>query len=289
MTLFLSDLHLGRGSHQATAQAERDAVALLRANEESLLGQRGALYLVGDVFDEFIEYKHLIPKSAPRLVGLLAEWADRGARITYLVGNRDPWHLSFFRDHLGVRVARKGLLEKLEDADRGGRLAYIAHGDQEAIGTATARLRRIARHPALQRLYRMSLPGDTAFALARVVSRRFGSGGRPEPDVADHLETAARKRLRTTPAEIVVHGHSHTAACLLTPGGAYLNTGYWFGARTFGRFHDGVLSLMHWTDTGATTLHAIDLTSPEADTTSGTMSPDTSPSPAPHQRASRTS
>ena len=71
MTLFLSDLHLGRGTPEATRDADRDAAALLRAHEAELTAG-GTLVLLGDVFDQFVEYRHLVPKTAPRLAGAVA-------------------------------------------------------------------------------------------------------------------------------------------------------------------------------------------------------------------------
>ena len=123
LLLLVSDLHLGRGSRDDTRAAERDAVAMLRAHQAQVL-DGGALVLMGDVYDQFIEYRHLVPRAAPRLVGLVAEWCDAGAEVVYVVGNRDPWHIDFFERDLGARVVA-GAWETRRD----GRALYIAHGD----------------------------------------------------------------------------------------------------------------------------------------------------------------
>lgn len=246
VTLFLSDLHLGRGTPAATRAAERDAMALLRAHESDLLGPDGTLVLLGDVFDQFIEYRHLVPKSGARLVGLLADWADRGARILYVVGNRDLWHVDYFEREIGLTVLRDGATVRLD-----GHRTYIAHGDRETPGTGLAgrlslRFQPLLRAPAMARLYRTSLPGDAGFALARWVAYRFGSDGAPEPDATAALAQAAQERLRTTDAEVVAHGHVHEAVCTLGRDGAYLNPGYWFGDRTFGRLTPDGPTLFRW-------------------------------------------
>ncbi|NNF58937.1 MAG: UDP-2,3-diacylglucosamine diphosphatase, partial [Rhodothermaceae bacterium] len=95
MYLFLSDLHLGRGTDAESRAVERDAIAVLHAHEpavrEGAARENGGLFLVGDVFNQFMEYGSLIPKGFVRLQAVLAAWTDSRLPVTYLVGNRDPW------------------------------------------------------------------------------------------------------------------------------------------------------------------------------------------------------
>ena len=243
MLLLVSDLHLGRGTAAQSRAAERDAVALLRAHEGRVL-DGGTLVLAGDVFHEYVEYRHLVPKTAARLVGLLAEWADRGADVLYLVGNRDPWHIDFFGTEIGVRV-----LSGPATLEVGGQTVFVAHGDAYQRRTGP-RAERLLRSPWLARLYRNALPGDGAFALARWVSRTFGTDGAADPGVARDLRDAARGLL-TGPADVVVFGHSHQEALEETPDGTYINLGYWFGARTFARIDADGPALLRWSDGAA--------------------------------------
>lgn len=216
-------------------------MALLRAHESEIL-DGGTLVLMGDVYDQFIEYRHLIPKSAPRLVGRLAEWADRGAEIVYVVGNRDPWHLDFFARDVGVHV-----VDSVWTTRRDGRSLYIAHGDGRIPSERLSlRFQPLLRAPLMARLYRMGLPGDAGYAFARWTARRFGTDGAPDASVAEALAEAARQRLARTDADLVAFGHSHTAALNDVPGGTYLNPGYWFGERTFARIDADGPALFRW-------------------------------------------
>ena len=251
MTLFVSDLHLGRGTPAETAAAERDAVAMLRAHLPELTGDApGTLVLLGDVYDQFIEYRHLVPKVGIRLAAAVADLADAGVRVVYAVGNRDPWHLGFWRE-LGAELLGEGALLELE-----GRAVWVEHGDAldperrrlARGGRLAPRLHRLLRHPAVARLYRTALPGDAGFGLARFVAQRAGTDGAPDPAVDAALARAARARLDTTPAELVVHGHSHSAACAPGASGTYLNPGYWFGARAYARLDDHGPALLRWPD-----------------------------------------
>lgn len=248
MLLLLSDLHLGRGTPAQTRAAERAAVALLRAHERALVpgpgSDGGTLVLLGDVYDQYVEYRHLVPKGAARLVGALADLADRGAEVVYVVGNRDPWHVDYFEDEVGATVVH-GAWEGV----RGGRALYIAHGDgRRPSERLSLRLQPLLRAPLMARLYRMGLPGDAGYALARWVSRRFGTDGTPDPAAAADLAAAARDQLAASAADVVAFGHSHRAALEATPHGTYLNPGYWFGDRTFARIDADGPALFRWRD-----------------------------------------
>lgn len=259
LVLLLSDLHLGRGTPAQTRAVERDAVALLRAHEQEIVpgphgpsGGSGTLVLLGDVFEQYIEYRHLVPKGGTRLVGLLADWADRGAEIVYVVGNRDPWHVDFFEEEIGATLVR-GVWE----AEREGLALYIAHGDgRRPAERLSLRLQPLLRAPLMARLYRMGLPGDSGYALARWVSLRFGTDGTPDPVAVSDLAAEARRCLRTSGADVVAFGHSHRAALQTTDDGTYLNPGYWFGERTFARIDAEGPALLRWRDGRAVPLAA---------------------------------
>ena len=245
LLLLVSDLHLGRGTPAATAAAERDAVAMVRHYRDRLV-EAGALVLLGDVFDQYIEYRHLMPKTAPRLVGALAELADDGVEVVYTRGNRDPWHLDLF-EGLGVRV-----VDAWQTRHEGQDL-YIAHGDGHAPPRSLAerlahRSRPLLRAPFMARFYRMALPGDAGFALARWSARTFGTDGAPDPEDTHRLAHAARQRLAGTDADLVAFGHSHAAALDGGPDGTYLNPGYWFADRTFATVDADGPALWRWYD-----------------------------------------
>lgn len=247
MILFLSDLHLGRGTADASRAAERDALDLLRAHEPEVraAGAEGGLYLVGDVFDQFIEYRRLVPKGFARLQGLLAAWTDAGIPVTYVVGNRDPWHLDYFERELGVRVVPDAVTARLA-----GRDTYIAHGDGlDPSERVYNLLKPLLRHPLAYRLYRNLLPGDSGYRLARRIARQ--GNGTPDAPTVSALRRAARHRLASTPTDLIVFGHSHRAERSDWPEGTYLNPGYWFADRTFARLDAGGPTLLRWTGHGA--------------------------------------
>jgi UDP-2,3-diacylglucosamine hydrolase len=240
LVLFVSDIHFGHDDDARERAKEAALVACLRAHEPDV----EHLYLLGDVFDEYIEYRYLIPKGFIRFQALLAEWTDRGVPVTYLVGNHDPWHQDYFSRELGVDLRFDALTEPLYHHN-----VYMAHGDGLGAGDGLyRRLRPLLRHPVPVWLYRALLPGDSGFRLARWVQRTFGNDQVDEVTV-EALRAYAFDILSQRSADIVVLGHTHRPEHIIRPEGQYLNTGAWHDARTFACLDERGPVLRHWNGT----------------------------------------
>ena len=239
MILFFSDLHFGRLSPSDDRASERALVACLEAHAS----QTTHLILLGDLFEAWIEHRHLIPRPPARFFGLLAAWADAGKAITVFAGNHDPWHLSYFADTFGAT-----LVHDAQEATVHGRHLYLHHGDGLVRRGLYRHVRSLVRHPLPVWLYRHVLPADWGLGLARTLSRRF-HGPAIEVHQVEGLRGWARHVLATTAANTVVMGHSHYAECLSWPEGVYLNPGAWYQTQTFGVLEEsGTLAVQHWTD-----------------------------------------
>lgn len=237
MILFVSDMHFGRESRTRERADEAALIDCLRSYETVI----ERLYLVGDVFDEYIEYPTLIPKGFVRFQALLADWTDHGVPVTYLVGNHDPWHRSYFEEELGVRLLFNDTIEPLNDTS-----VYLAHGDGLAPTNGLyRRLKPWLRHPVPVWLYRSLLPADGGLRLARWFNRRFGNKA-IDPATVEALRIHARRVLNETPATFAVMGHSHQPEVKTWPEGTYCNTGSWKETRTFATLDGMDLKLLHW-------------------------------------------
>jgi UDP-2,3-diacylglucosamine hydrolase len=100
---FASDFHLGYPDHQTSLARERKVVAWL----ESIRNDAQVVFLVGDVFDFWFEYKNVVPKGFVRLLGKLAELSDSGIEIIVFAGNHDIWMFDYFTKELGIKVFRE--------------------------------------------------------------------------------------------------------------------------------------------------------------------------------------
>ncbi|NBB73592.1 MAG: UDP-2,3-diacylglucosamine diphosphatase [Bacteroidetes bacterium] len=247
MILFVSDLHFGQHDAATERAKEADLIRCLRAHEDDV----DHLYLMGDVFNEYIEYRYLIPKGWIRFQGLVAAWTDAGTPVTYLAGNHDPWHRDYFSRELGVRMVYDAVIEPTP-----GPVVYCAHGDAVATqSSAYPWLRPWLRHPIPVGLYRALLPGDAGFRLARWVSRAIHKD-EPDPDIIAALRDHAHAVVASTAATLAVMGHSHAPELITWAEGCYLNTGNWYESRTFGRLDDDGVRLLRWNGQRAVDIEA---------------------------------
>jgi UDP-2,3-diacylglucosamine hydrolase len=237
VVLFFSDIHLRYGRDR---EVERALIECLRSQEGSV----ERLYLLGDVFDEYIEYRHLVPKGFVRFQSILAEWSDRGIPVTYLIGNHDPWHRDYFERELGVRVCRGPILEPLVNHN-----VYLEHGDGVDPSDRTYRLLRPwLRHPLPVWIYRTLLPGDFGMGLAKWVNRVQGDEEIKESTI-NALRRHALNVLKETPADLVVMGHSHASDSVEWPEGRYVNPGSWRHTQTYAALDEQGLLLLRWNGT----------------------------------------
>lgn len=234
MVLFVSDMHFGPAPDR---ESEASLIRCLRSHQESL----HHLILGGDVFDAYIEYHTLVPKGCVRLMGCLAELADEGVRISYILGNHDCWHLDYFQSELDVRICPGTLT-----FDWHGVRVYAEHGDAVA-GTSPLRraVKGLLRNPALGTLYRTLMPGDFGMRLALFIKRRLDARGE-SPRTADILRDHARNVLENNACDLVMLGHSHRAELHSWPAGTYINAGSWRDGANYVVLTDSQMQLRRW-------------------------------------------
>ena len=117
---FASDFHLGVPDYKKSLEREKIIVAWL----DMIKTDAKELYLLGDVFDFWFEYKTVVPRGYVRLLGKLAELSDSGIQIYYFTGNHDMWTFDYLEKELNVTIYRKPI-EKTYSS----KSFYIGHGD----------------------------------------------------------------------------------------------------------------------------------------------------------------
>lgn len=232
--LILSDIHFGKRSREGERSKEQDLLEMIDHFKTHLRD----LFLLGDVFDQYIEHRFVAPKGHFHFLSMMARLTEAGVGVTYLVGNHDPWHLDYFESELGVRVARAPIRETFH-----GHSTFLAHGDELGRTWAVSAAQRITRHPVAMALYRL-LPADVGFRLARWVKKRLDE---PVPDqaTAAHLRRQAAE-IAAGGHDLVVLGHSHIPEDVSFERGRYINTGSWDLDRTFARIDDSGVRLEIW-------------------------------------------
>ena len=117
---FLSDAHLGSWAIPHRRTQERRIVRFL----DSIKDRAGAVYLIGDMFDFWDEYKYFVPRGFTRFLGKLSELTDLGVEVHYFTGNHDLWTYGYLEEECGVIVHRHPLTTEIGD-----KVFFLAHGD----------------------------------------------------------------------------------------------------------------------------------------------------------------
>src|SRR6476469_1158955 len=117
---FASDFHLGAPNAAASLVREKRIVRWL----DEAAKDAAAIYLLGDLFDFWFEYRHAVPRGFIRLQGKLAELTDGGLPITFFTGNHDMWMFGYFTEEMGIPILRNPVSQRI-----GERLFHIGHGD----------------------------------------------------------------------------------------------------------------------------------------------------------------
>ena len=117
---FLSDAHLGSRAIKHGRTQERKLVRFL----DEIKDKASAIYLLGDMFDFWFEYKYAVPKGFTRFLGKISELTDSGVEVHYFIGNHDIWCNDYFEKECGVIMHREPFTTEIN-----GKIFYLAHGD----------------------------------------------------------------------------------------------------------------------------------------------------------------
>lgn len=232
---FASDLHLGIA---ASAEVEKSFVSWLNQIENDCQ----ALFLCGDLFDFWFEYRHVVPSGHVRFLGKLAQMADSGIPIHVFTGNHDMWMFGYLEKEIGATLYREPRRFIVN-----GTLLEIGHGDGLGPGDRKYKfIKGLFRCRFNQWLFARIHP-NFSFGLARWLSRksRLANGSMDETYQGDEREYLVQY-IKQTPAgeraDIYVFGHRHLALNLQIENSQYINLGEWVHQKTYAVF-DGHINL----------------------------------------------
>ncbi|GHU99067.1 UDP-2,3-diacylglucosamine hydrolase [Bacteroidia bacterium] len=205
MYYFASDMHLGASAGGDTRARERLLVEWLG----QVAVDAEAVFLLGDVFDFWFEYKEVVPKGFTRTLGKLSELADRGVEVHFFPGNHDMWTSGYLEQECGVAVHRGTGIFELH-----GKRIFVAHGDDLGAGRKCGErfLSRFFRNRPAKWIFERAVHPDLALMFGHWWSRgsrkSHGEGyefwGEREPLIRFARDFAAR-----VPIDYFVFGHLH--------------------------------------------------------------------------------
>ncbi len=234
---FIADAHLGQGSVDSNRERERDLLAFF----DRVASEKAALYVNGDLFDFWFEYRHAIPKRFVRVLQALGELRRRGIPVTYVGGNHDFWIGNYLVRELDVAFTDAALTLELQ-----GRKIFLAHGDGLGPGDQGYKvLKRVLRNRFARGLFRWVHP-DVGIPLATAVSHTSRHHAPRSPQTEEALvDRLARPWLRQG-YDAVVIGHLHRPLHHRGADGEFLILGDWIERRSYARLQDGRFSLLEF-------------------------------------------
>jgi UDP-2,3-diacylglucosamine hydrolase len=222
---FASDFHLGVPNKAHSLLREKKLVKWLSTIEQDAQH----IFLVGDIFDFWFEYKTVVPRGYTRLLGKLASMVDNGIKIHYFTGNHDMWTFGYLEEELGVKLYRNPI-----EININNQLFYIGHGDGLGPGDNGYKfIKKVFASPISQWLFARLHP-NFAIGLANFWSGKSRAANGPVDEIflgedKEWLIIYCKEVLQKKHYNYFVFGHRHLLLNIsLQNNSRYINLGDWF-------------------------------------------------------------
>ena len=225
--LFISDIHLGLQDKEEEEAKEKKLVSFLKFAETNC----DELFIAGDLFDYWFEYKRVYQKGFYRTLAALKDLSERKIKLHYFIGNHDFLHRDFFEKEFGAVMYHDGLSVELN-----GKRFFIAHGDgMVSNDTGYNILKWILRNKFFQSLYSLLHP-DFGIGIASHTSKSSRTyTDKKDYGEMDGLFEAAKKQIDAG-FDYVLFGHLHKRILEKYKQGYYINLGSWLDRPCYGIF-----------------------------------------------------
>ncbi len=236
--LFLSDVHLGGFGKAKDLQLEADLTALIRyCSSESI-----AIYILGDLFDYWMEYpkKQFHPDLGDRILSVFEEYNQTTFPIPYITGNHDHWTYGYLEDR-GFRICKDYIETEIDHQQ-----VLLCHGDgfmDGRFGLKLPLMHQILKSEAFVRFYQRMFPAETGLKLMKAFSawnQQFPDHN-PEP-----LNSWAEHCSRNYDFNVIICGHDHIPREETLSCGRYLNTGAFYQHNTLVLHKNREFRLVTW-------------------------------------------
>jgi UDP-2,3-diacylglucosamine hydrolase len=238
---FISDFHLGVPDAASSLEREKKIVRWLSMVEKDA----AAIFLMGDIFDFWFEFKYVIPKGFVRLQGKLAELTDKGLPIYWFTGNHDMWIFDYFTKELNITIVRDPEVLALN-----GKKLYIGHGDGLGPGDYFYKfIKKVFRNHFFQEWFRITPPA-IGIGIAQYWSRHSRiSGIKKEQYLHDKewLLIYSKEQEKIAHHDYYIFGHRHLPLNLeVNSESRYINLGEWVNFYTYAVFDGEQVSLLEY-------------------------------------------
>ncbi len=226
-------MHLGVPNYEESLKREKLFVKWLCEIEKDAK----AIYLLGDIFDFWFEYKKVVPRYFTRLLGKIAEITDKGTPVHFFTGNHDLWVSDYLQKETGV-ILHRGILK----TELSGKKFYIAHGDGLGPDDKGYKfLKKIFTNKFLQKVFSLLHPNFAVriasfWSIKSRYSKKKNMCELQDED-KEFLILHSKKIIETEYFEYFVFGHRHLPIKIkLNEKSTYINTGDWLNHFTYAVF-----------------------------------------------------
>ena len=237
---FASDFHLGAPNFEESLIREKKVVQWL----EEVRTDASEIFLVGDIFDFWFEYKRAVPRGFTRLLGKISEITDSGIPVHWFIGNHDMWIFDYLPQECGITLHRAPIIREWN-----GKKYFIGHGDGLGPGDKSYKiLKKFFASKLCQWLFERLHP-NFGIWLAQISSgySRSVSGESDKTFLGQEnewLAIYAKEQLQKQHFDYFIFGHRHLPMQLkVGENSEYINIGDWLHHYTYGVMEDGIFEL----------------------------------------------
>lgn len=230
---FASDFHLGVPDAATSLEREKRVIKWL----DSIEHDAAEIFLVGDIFDFWFEYKHAIPKGFVRLQGKIAQLTDKGIPVHFFTGNHDMWMFDYFPKELGVQLYREPI-----EREWNGKTFYIGHGDGLGPGDRGYKFIKKVFAAKWSQWCFARLHPNFGIGMANFWSRksRAATGETDRKFLGEENEWLviySKEQLQQKHRDFFIFGHRHLPMDIkLNESSRYINLGEWLHYNTYAVF-----------------------------------------------------
>lgn len=240
---FLSDFHLGAPDYEKSLLREKRILAFLN----SIQNTAEEIFILGDMFDFWYEYRKVVPKNFVRLLGKLGELSDSGIKIHFFIGNHDMWMNGYFEQELNIDVYKEP-----RNFEYNGKKFLIGHGDGLGPGDKGYKfIKKIFRNKFCNWLFGQLHP-SWGIGLANYFSRksREKTGEANAEWLGEENEWLviySKEILQKEHFDFFIFGHRHYPVDVaLSDTSHYINLGDWITNFTYAEFDGNEITLKKW-------------------------------------------
>jgi UDP-2,3-diacylglucosamine hydrolase len=237
---FASDFHLGAPNHKQSLERERCIISWL----DEVKKDASEIYLVGDVFDFWYEWKRAVPRGHVRILGKLAEICDSGIPVHFFTGNHDLWTFGYLEEEIGMKVYRDPIQVNLQ-----GKACFIGHGDGLGPGDYKYKLLKKVFTSGLCQWLFSRLHPNASFGLANYFSSKSRIANNEKDaffngEENEWLVDYSKEILEKTHYDYFIFGHRHLPLDIqLSKTSTYINLGEWVNYNSYGVIENGLFEL----------------------------------------------